>query len=124
MSRKRSNPDPTTAPPDPGTDITKKLTHSEQARINGAKSKGPTSPEGKFTSSKSALKHGLTASIHTVLHYESEQGYTQNLDAWVNNLRPADEVELRLVNQIANLQWRLERLAMMETSLLNVELAA
>jgi len=119
MSKKKSNSTPNgTSEPNQKTN-----SRSEQSRINGAKSKGPTTPEGKSKSSKNALSHGLTANVHTVLHFESSAAYTENLDAWVDNLRPADKVELRLVNSLANLQWRLERLALMETSLLNVEMA-
>ena len=119
MSKKQETSSPN------GTSELQQKTHSrsEQSRINGAKSKGPTTPEGKSKSSKNALSHGLTANIHTVLHFESSAAYTENLDAWVDNLRPVDKVELRVVNSIANLQWRLERLALMETSLLNVEMA-
>jgi len=119
MSKKKMNSTPNgSSEPNQKTN-----SRSEQSRINGAKSKGPITPEGKSKSSKNALSHGLTANVHTVLHFESSAAYTENLDAWVDNLRPADKVELRVVNTIANLQWRLERLALMETSLLNVEMA-
>jgi hypothetical protein len=101
---------------------TPKLTRSEQARINGRNSQGPSTPEGRAKSSRNALKHGLSATVHTVLAFESQPTYTANEDAWVQNLMPADPVELRLVIQIANIQWRLERLVKMETSLLNLAL--
>src|SRR6266436_6057572 len=39
---------------------------SESARINGAKSHGPISAEGKEKSSRNSLRHGCTAS-HTLL---------------------------------------------------------
>src|SRR5204863_7386378 len=39
---------------------------SESARINGAKSHGPKSAEGKKKSSRNSLRHGCTAG-HTIL---------------------------------------------------------
>ena len=123
MTKKRPLPQPAVHPKPAAETATKKLTRSEQSRINGAQSKGPISDAGKLRSSRSALKHGLTASIHTVLNHESEDGYNENLEAWIDDLRPATKVELRLVRQVANIQWRLERLALMETALLNVEMS-
>jgi hypothetical protein len=49
--------------PEPAT----KLTRAEAARRNGARSCGPTTPEGNARSSQNALKHGLTAQAFTLL---------------------------------------------------------
>jgi hypothetical protein len=100
---------------------TQKEKRAEQARINGRKSQGPTSQEGRAKSSKNAIRHGLTANEHTLLAAELPGEYTEVRDAFIDDLRPATKSELRLVEKIANLDWRLERLVMMETCVLNME---
>ena len=96
---------------------------AEQARINGRLSKGPTSEEGKRQSSQNSIRHGLTANEHTLLFGEIPEEYDEVYNAWVDKLRPADKAEMRLVEKYANIDWRLERLAMMETCILNLSTA-
>jgi hypothetical protein len=96
-----------------------KLSHSDQARINGAKSKGPTTPIGKQRSSANALKHGLTAKEHVVLDVEDSAEYDAVSNAAIQEFRPHSAFALRLVEKLAQLDWRIERLAMLETAYLN-----
>ena len=93
---------------------------SVQARLNGSKSKGPTSAAGKQTSSLNSIRHGLCANENTLLESEVPAEYNEVRDAFIADLRPATKAELRLVEKIANLDWRIERLTMMETSLFNI----
>ena len=67
-------------------------------------------------SSRNAIRHGMTANEHTVLEAELLEEYDEVRSAF----RPGNKSELRLGGKIANLDWRLERLAMMDTSLLNL----
>lgn len=98
----------------------KKAQKAEQALINGSKSQGPITQEGKARASRNSIRHGMTANEHTVLEAESLQEYDEVRCAFIAQFHPATKAELRLVEKIANLDWRLERLAMMETSLLNM----
>src|SRR5450432_3228117 len=98
----------------------KKAKKAEQARINGALSHGPITAEGKARSSRNSIRHGMTANEHTVLEAEIPEEYDEVRSAFIEQLHPATKAELRLVEKIANLDWRLERLTMLETSLLNM----
>ena len=103
--------------------INAERTKADVARENGRKSKGPTSEEGKKRSSRNGIKHGLTANQNTLLSMESAEEYDEVYQAYVADLRPHTKAELRIVQRIANLDWRLERVVMMETCLQNIELA-
>src|SRR6185312_3317159 len=93
------------------------------ARENGRKSKGPVTEEGKERSSRNGVKHGLTANQNTLLSVENADEYNEVYQSYIQDLRPATKAELRIVQRIANIDWRLERVIMMETCLQNIELA-
>lgn len=95
---------------------------SESARINGAKSKGPVTPEGKAKSSMNSLSHGLTSS-YAVVGEESQAGFQVLLQAYADRYQPSDAVETELVQTLAITRWRLRRVATLETCLFENELA-
>jgi hypothetical protein len=94
---------------------------SETARKNGAKSKGPVTPEGKAKSSRNAVKHGLTAGFEA-LPGESEKDLQELLEAHQDLHQPVGALETDLVRALAVTRWRLRRIATLESSLFENEL--
>jgi hypothetical protein len=96
---------------------------SETARANGAKSRGPTSEEGKEKSSRNAIKHGLTAGNGNILLDCEDPG---QFDEVLNKLfgihEPATPAETDLVEEMVACRWRTRRMWTIETGLLNAEI--
>lgn len=92
------------------------LTKEQRAaisRANGAKSKGPKTPEGKAITSKNALKHGL-ASIRKARHIilegvEKELDYQRFAVMMTEAYKPEDAAQEVIVQRIISLNWRLAR---------------
>ena len=74
---------------------------SEQARINGSKSKGPTSKTGKRWSAQNSFKTGLYAKTIEAFPKELQDHYNQIHDAYREDYRPADSIEDDLIAQMA-----------------------
>jgi len=89
------------------------------ARANGAKSKGPTTPEGKATSALNSLRHGLLASC-LVLRTESEPKFLAILNGYLDEYHPEGQTENRLIEEIAASQWLQERCWALTTSLIDI----
>ncbi len=85
------------------------LSRSEQARINGAKSRGPKTAHGKTISSMNALKHGRFSKDTTRLFFESPEQSDQLLDALLAQFRPATVNERLLVDRLAGIQHNYDR---------------
>jgi hypothetical protein len=94
---------------------------SETARINGAKSHGPVTPEGKARSAANSRRHGLAAAS-IVLPGESEEHFQLLLAAYMGQFQPQTGVETDLVEVMAISRWRLRRLLAIETHQLNLEM--
>ena len=98
------------------------LSRSEAARLNGSKSRGPRTPEGKQRSAMNALKHGCTADKVAVLQNELPEVFDRLFAAFVQKFQPQDDVESELVLQAACARWRLRRVWQLETSLFDLEM--
>ena len=102
--------------------MTSKL-KSETARINGAKSKGPKTPETRAKSAQNSIKHGLTAVNTILLGCESEDEFNNLLANFVAMHLPVGAAEQDTVEQMALARWRVRRISTAETALVDVEMA-
>jgi len=94
---------------------TKQHSKSEQARINGAKSKGPNSAEGRRRIAEANHKHGLYSVNATVLDVESKEAFQILRDAAFAQWRPRNAFESQYVEEIADCSWRIARLRLCAT---------
>jgi len=89
----------------------------EAARRNGARSRGPVTPEGKARSSRNALKHGLAALHHFVLEDEAPTELEELTTRLMAECSPETEIEARLVKRMAIAFWKSERAERIEVAL-------
>jgi hypothetical protein len=90
---------------------------AEASRRNGAKSRGPKTPEGRARAAQNALKHGMRALTHVVLPDESAVEFAALDAAMVEELAPEGALQLVLARRVAVAAWRLARADRMETEL-------
>jgi hypothetical protein len=95
---------------------------SQTARTNGAKSRGPVTPEGKARSSANSRRHGLTASV--LIDGESDEHFQLLLADFMDQFQPQTGVETDLVEVMAIARWRLRRLLGIETNLFELEMVS
>jgi hypothetical protein len=78
-------------------------TRAEAARINGAKSRGPKTAEGKRISSKNALREGVIAKRVTPLPNRGGErlDYSHHLNGLKAEFKPQSRFEMNLVELIA-----------------------
>jgi len=96
------------------------LRRIEASRANGARSKGPVTPEGKKRSAMNAMRHGLLSDV-VVLEGEGEENFQLLLEQHVERLQPADGVEYALVEEMAAAYWRLHRNWAMEKRMIDTQ---
>src|SRR6266700_3976070 len=96
---------------------------SDTARANGAKSRGPKTPETRAKSSRNSLQHGLTACNSILLDCESPEEFQKLLDQYIAFHQPANFAEQQLLNQMVAALWRIQRISTAEVALVDVEIA-
>ena len=102
---------------------------AEQARLNGARSKGPTTDAGKERSRKARLLHGRYAradekGTSILLLNECPEQYELFRQGWLARLAPRTVSEHELVDSFVANEWRLIRAQAAETALINNEIRA
>ncbi len=90
---------------------------AEASRRNGAKSRGPTTPEGKARSAQNALKHGLRAQKYVVLPDEDAAAFDALETALMEELAPEGALQTVLARRVVAASWRLERAERLEAEL-------
>jgi hypothetical protein len=87
------------------------------SRKNGAKSRGPKTPEGQARAAQNALKHGLRAQIHVLLPDEDAAEFSALQTALFEELAPEGALQLVLARRVAIAAWRRARADRLETEL-------
>jgi len=89
--------------------------------LNGARSRGPKSTEGKATSSLNSVRYGFSAS-HLLLPGEDPDAYEAFVSEWFTSLSPSTMPEAASVAQLADTSWKLERLSRVENGRMRARL--
>jgi hypothetical protein len=91
----------------------------QSSRANGAKSRGPTTPEGKLISSQNSTIHSFAAKT-LVLTNESRDRFQTLLQSYQHELQPHTQIESDLIEQMAVSKWRRRRLWTVESATLDL----
>ncbi len=85
----------------------------QASRANGAKSRGPVTPEGKLNSSLNAITHGMLADT-IVIKGESKDRFSGVLASLLEEFKPQTPFEASLIETMAVARWRQMRIWGME----------
>jgi hypothetical protein len=92
------------------------LKQIEANRRNALQSTGPITPEGKWRSSRNAIRHGLTAET-VIAELEDSDDYQAFEAAVIADYDAESAVERELVLRLASVLWRLRRATGIESAL-------
>jgi hypothetical protein len=83
--------------------------------------RGPKTEAGKLVAATNSTRHGILSAKPVVLAFESEHSWRNHRLSVMDSLDPQDGVEQVLAERVALNSWRLNRVAVYETELLNEE---
>lgn len=98
------------------------MTRSEQSRINGARSCGPVTQEGRARSAINHTKHGMH-STRVVLETESKEIFQSLANLYHGIFLPQDQFEADLVDSLIHSRWKIRRLESTHTAELDLTIA-
>jgi hypothetical protein len=98
-------------------DICLSLARAAASRRNGARSRGPKTPEGKTRSAQNALKHGMRAQKCIVLPGERASAFAAFEAALLEELAPDGALQAVLAQRVVAASWRLARAERLEAEL-------
>jgi len=93
---------------------------SEASRRNGARSRGPVSPEGKARASRNALRHRLR-STRSLAPGEDPEAFATLLADLCCEAAPRSRLEALLFERLALTFWKLARRDRLEATLAAIE---
>jgi hypothetical protein len=91
------------------------------AQNNGAKSRGPVTPEGRATAAKNAVRHSMCSKA-LVLTMEEEASFAEHQKNYFDQFQPEGEIEFGLVTDMVVAKWRQWRLWTIETALYDLQM--
>ncbi|NNB89471.1 hypothetical protein [Corallococcus exiguus] len=94
---------------------------SATSAVNGAKSRGPRTQEGKSRASLNAARYGFS-SAHLLLPGEEPEAYEEFMSEWFATLAPTTIPEAVSVAQLADTSWKIERLSRVENGQMRARL--
>jgi hypothetical protein len=83
-------------------------------RANARKSTGPQSASGKEIAKLNAVKHGGPSPLPVLPEMETRDAWKDHLDGTLASLQPSGHLETVLVERIALILWRMNRVARFE----------
>ena len=88
-----------------------------EANRGNAKFSGPRTPGGKQRSASNALRHGLTAK-QALIPDEDPQAHRKFCEEFIAGTKPKGTLEHQLVQNMADMQWRMNRCRAIEQTIL------